>query len=272
MIDITQCKRFFAFGCSWTNFVWPTYADIISWDTGLPFENWGKMGCGNQAIQSRLVECDMINKLTPDDLVLLQWSSWTREDRYLNGLWHCGGNLLNNAFYTDDFIERYWSWENDVIRNSTIIHTTQKAYADILTYEMSMTVFPGMTNNTDILPWLSKIKTKLYPNQDRVERFYKQHVNMPPCFAFNKNSQFNMQCKDQHPDVLCHLQVVRDQIYPKLGLRLKQSTIDKCQDVFDALEKIYLYDDTYAVMEQKTKITLARLKINIGPMLTHRGF
>jgi hypothetical protein len=261
----------FSFGCSWTNFIWPTYADIIAWDLELPFENWGKMGCGNQAIQSRLAECDMINNITKDDLVLLQWSSWTREDRYLNGQWHCGGNLLNNSFYTDDFIERYWSWENDVIRNSTIIHTTQKAYKDIITYEMSMTAFPGMTNNTDILPWLSKVKNKLYPNHNKVENFYKSHVHMPPCFSFTNNSQYNGKCKDQHPDILCHLRVVQNQIYPNLGLQLKQTTIDQCHAVFNALAKIYLYDDTYDVMVQKTKITLSQLKINIGPMLHIRG-
>jgi hypothetical protein len=39
-------------------------------------------GLGNVGIHARLLECDLKNSFTKDDIILTVWSSWTREDRY----------------------------------------------------------------------------------------------------------------------------------------------------------------------------------------------
>ncbi len=74
-------NRIFTFGCSYTSFMWPTWADIIADDLCLPLQNWGIAGIGNVAIVSRMLECDLKNKFTDSDLILVNWSSWHREDR-----------------------------------------------------------------------------------------------------------------------------------------------------------------------------------------------
>ena len=48
-------KRLFAFGCSFTGYGWPTWADIIGQSFDY-YENWGKSGIGNYLISSRVVE------------------------------------------------------------------------------------------------------------------------------------------------------------------------------------------------------------------------
>lgn len=85
-LNPNQYKRFFAFGCSFTNYCWPTWADIIAQD--IPFyENWGARGSGNEFIFNSVIEADTRHKFNQDDLVMIMWSSTSREDRYSNNKW-----------------------------------------------------------------------------------------------------------------------------------------------------------------------------------------
>jgi hypothetical protein len=74
-------RRLFVFGCSFTNYEWPTWADLL----GLEFEqyeNWALPGIGNRAIAERLAECHARNNITEHDTVIVQWSSHIRHDWY----------------------------------------------------------------------------------------------------------------------------------------------------------------------------------------------
>ena len=72
-------RRLFAFGCSFTNYAWPSYADFLSYEFD-KYENWGFPGFGNRAIAERVAECHAKNNFTKDDTVLVQWTSHTRND------------------------------------------------------------------------------------------------------------------------------------------------------------------------------------------------
>ena len=76
-------KRLYTFGCSFTNYKWPTWADILSKEFEY-FENWGRPGAGNSYITNAVVEASIKNKFTKDDTIMIMWSSMTREDRYLD--------------------------------------------------------------------------------------------------------------------------------------------------------------------------------------------
>ena len=74
-------SRLFVFGCSFTNYEWPTWADLL----GLEFDeyqNWGIPGIGNRAIAERLAECHARNTIEKNDVVIIQWSSHIRHDWY----------------------------------------------------------------------------------------------------------------------------------------------------------------------------------------------
>jgi len=71
--------RLFTFGCSFTNYYWQTWADIIG-NQFVRYENWGKAGAGNYYITSRLYECNSVNKIECDDVVLIMFSSVDRFD------------------------------------------------------------------------------------------------------------------------------------------------------------------------------------------------
>lgn len=74
-------KRLFAFGCSFTMYAWPTYADFLGYEFDL-YENWGFPGLGNRAIAQRIAECHAKNHINKNDTVIVQWTTHTRHD------WH----------------------------------------------------------------------------------------------------------------------------------------------------------------------------------------
>jgi hypothetical protein len=244
-------------------FFWPTWADIIATDLDIDYHNYGKPGLGNVAIQARIVEADFKHNLKPDDLMIILWSSWSREDRYIGESWQSGGSVFNNHFYDQNFLDKYWSWENDVVKNSTAIHMTSKAYKDIIKYQGSMTIFPSFYCNTDITPFLSKLIDKFVPLDDPTTKFYKKHLDMPECFNMqqHKNSMFNGNCSDAHPDVLSHLSYVENTIYPKLGYKLKPETKALFTAIHNELASAFTPEDTLQELEDKTIPILAKYNI-----------
>jgi hypothetical protein len=257
--------RLFTFGCSFTNFFWPTWADIIATDLDIDYYNYGVSGMGNTGIQSRIVEADFKHDLTTDDLAIVVWSTWSREDRYLDG-WKAGGTVFNNNFYDEDFLNKYWSWENDIIKNTTAIHMTRRAYKDIIKYHGSVVGFPTVSNNLDIFPYLSKLVNKMFTDvfgmkEPEITVLCKRNLFMPECLETNGNSQFNKRCSDSHPDVLHHMNFVTKYIYPKLGYTLKPSTIQLFTDIHNDLMNAYEPTDTLEILQQKTPPILAKYNI-----------
>ena len=123
-------QRLFTFGCSFTGYDWPTWADILG--KGFKFfENWGRLGGGNQFIFNSLVECHLRNTLTKNDVVCIMWTNVTRIDRYLNNDWALAGNI-----YTQNQPDLKWMREfSDVrgyyIRDLAILYATDQLLKNI---------------------------------------------------------------------------------------------------------------------------------------------
>lgn len=89
--------RLFTFGCSFTRYHYPTWADILGREWQY-FENWGEPGSGNHAIFNSIVECDARNKLSCTDTVIVMWTGLARLDIYQKFKW----KHLVNLFLDDD--------------------------------------------------------------------------------------------------------------------------------------------------------------------------
>jgi hypothetical protein len=251
-------NRFFAFGCSYTHWCWPTWADIISWDLDIPYENWGRPGIGNVGIFHRMVECDLKNNFKENDLVITLWTSWTREDRYLKNNWESHGNVFNNPLYDKRFLSKYWSISNDIIKNSTAIIAGSKI-ANINFQGHIM--FPGNfeTNN---MPYKDSELT--------LKEFYSQHFPSENIFDEGNAvyTTFNEVVKEGHPSILRHLKYVKEKIYPKLNFTLKPSTEKLCNQM--EVEIIKELKGKNLSMEENIKIIKDMLKtkfnLNYGKM------
>jgi hypothetical protein len=133
--------RLFTFGCSLTQYFYPTWADIIINDFKEKYNavgyNWGRSGAGNQYIFTKLWEADAIYNFCPEDIVIVQWTSMFREDRYHedNGWYLPGGfserNLNKGKFTLNSFeYEDEMQWADFLhcaMRDCSLVSSAKKA-------------------------------------------------------------------------------------------------------------------------------------------------
>ena len=115
--DFNMYKRFFAFGCSFTEYRWSTWADIIAYSyPNAEYYNFGKAGGSNQIIFSRLMEADEQYGFNKDDLIIVQWTGVNRESRWKDGYWGGGGGNIYqfNTQYPKEFVEN-WTHPTDYL-------------------------------------------------------------------------------------------------------------------------------------------------------------
>jgi hypothetical protein len=131
-------RRLFTFGCSFTNYKWQTWADIIGTQFE-EFQNWGKSGAGNFFISSRLYECHSIHKITKDDVVLIMFSSIDRFDFInQNSYFETSGSIYGNSHsLSKDFVLNKWS-EEFGLYNSWFSITSAKQLLDSIGCEYQL--------------------------------------------------------------------------------------------------------------------------------------
>jgi hypothetical protein len=124
-LDPKKYKRFFAFGCSFTNYKWPTWADIIGKDIEL-YVNWGQLGAGNYFIFNSIIEADARYNFTKDDLIIIFWSIKEREDRYVGNKWeHTSPYNVESKYGREWASNYYFDNRNYLIRDLSLIKATQ---------------------------------------------------------------------------------------------------------------------------------------------------
>jgi hypothetical protein len=206
-------NRVFTFGCSWTRYLWPMWADMFRYTDQAPLVyNWGKPGMGNVGIFYRMIECDLKNKFTDSDLIIVQWSSWTREDRYMDK-WETYGNVFNSPFYDKAFTKKYWSWNNDVIKNSSCIIAANKMFN--IDYQFNMTPFAKNEYEDPFGPELGKLNKSWHAT-------YTNALPTIDTFPNHLNTYFNGITQDSHPDIKLGLLFFNEYIKDKFEFTLEK--------------------------------------------------
>ena len=223
-------KRCFTFGCSFTNFFWPTYPDIIERDLGIPTQNWGLCGQGNVGIYHRMLEADLKYNFTDEDLIIVVWSTWHREDRFIKGSWTLNGNIfVDTQMYDKRFRKKYWDSENDIIKNSTAIINASRLYP--ISYQAKLKGSIETSGNF------------IY-NNSRVLNVYAKHLPNIEDFPWDYqgdgavNFDGALEHIDNHPDIKGHLHFVKDYIYPSLDLKIKDETVDYYSEMHDKIVEL----------------------------------
>lgn len=144
MIDsLSKFKRLFVFGCSYTSYRWPTWADILS--TAIPnstFYNFGNIGVGNLYISLKVSEISRRFKFDKDDLVIVMWTSTTREDRYVEGKWLSPGNVYNQSLYKQDFVRDFCDPDFFFIRDTGLMNLTNTYLRSFPCTYLSLNAWP----------------------------------------------------------------------------------------------------------------------------------
>lgn len=120
-IDFAKYKRAFLFGCSFTHYIWPTWADLIAKE--IPDTHiYAKSGAGNFYIYQAVIEAIVTHKITQDDLVLVMFSNVTREDRYTRREgWITPGNLFFQDTYDSKFMDKFFCEKGYLMRDLALV-------------------------------------------------------------------------------------------------------------------------------------------------------
>jgi hypothetical protein len=121
-------KRLFTFGCSFTKWTWPTWADILAKNQSYDlYENWGQSGAGNLFIFNSIIECNLRHKFTKNDTVRVMWSTTHRMDHYRDQKWKlCGGIQSVQALKIGPFDLRGY-----YIRDLAFIHAIDQLMSSV---------------------------------------------------------------------------------------------------------------------------------------------
>ena len=223
-------SRLFTFGCSFTRFFWPTWADIIAYELKIPHQNWGVPGIGNVGMHTRLIECDLRNNFDKDDIILMVWSIWGREDRFdiknsplFNHSWSAGGGTMHS--YDKNFNDTYCSVSNDLIKNSTAIISANK-------------MFDVGFNGHIMTPMINLHDDKVLAftdNEKELALFYEDVIPNDGEFTRTKHTCSYELVNESHPDIMSHMSYVNEYICPKLDISLSNKTIDVFTRMHDEL-------------------------------------
>lgn len=212
-------KKLITFGCSFTDYSWPTWADIMALDQDCEYENWAVGGGGNQQIARRALYRHS-RGMAPTDTVMIQWTSITREDRWLNHRWVAEGSVANSPTYSKDFFEHYWSWDNDVINTAQARVTTEMLMAPWLQYQCAMTWNDG---------------DHLLSDRPNISDYWRSRLT-PVDELPSGVAAFGT--KDGHPTPAWWLHWVETKIYPRLNLTVNESTRQQVQDIQQYLQAL----------------------------------
>jgi hypothetical protein len=116
-------SRLFAFGCSFTNYRWSTWADCLAPEFD-SFENWGQSGAGNHYIFNSIMEADQRHNFSTGDTVVVCWTNVMREDRYTDR-WQTLGNVTTCPIYNPDYVRDAVTERGCLIRDLAMIKATQ---------------------------------------------------------------------------------------------------------------------------------------------------
>lgn len=170
-------KRLFTYGCSFTGYVWPTWADILGRDYEV-FENYGRTGAGNQYIFNALVETHLRRQLTDKDTVAIMWTNVSREDRYVDREWITPGNIYSQDRYPAEFVKDFADTRGFYIRDLAIMYATESILKSIgcKYYFFSMVDISNSLQYDhqddsddidDILPYYGDLLTTIKPSVHR---------------------------------------------------------------------------------------------------------
>ena len=222
-IDFLKYKRFFAIGCSFTDYCWPTCANIISKEIPNHYI-YAQSGAGNFYIYQALIEAMIRHTIDKDDLVMIMFSNVTREDRFIKGRgWVTPGNIYYQSEYDDQFLTKHACQFGYLMRDLNLVHGCKLILDTIgCDYEL-MSIVPFHSERSD---------DKLMDNVEQVLDFYSATLNFvrPSVLetVFNNfwdsrlpRPQYhvawqNEKYKDNHPTPSEHLEYLQT-IFPDIA-------------------------------------------------------
>lgn len=233
-------QRFFALGCSFTRYHWPTWADILGKEFGSSrFYNLAQPAAGNEYIFHSLTGMQVDHKLTNNDLVIVQWSNFAREDRYLDGAWRLSGNIFTQKMYPADWVDAWFDLRGALIKSLDYLVAASHLLTSVGCKWQYHTMMPLYETAADD-PVFADFKI-----QDLIDR-YRPYLNQIPNSIVQYLYDSLPRCRnpmpilticngkqgwDHHPSPAQHLKYLQDRVLPRLDrtINISESTLQWTQ-------------------------------------------
>jgi len=122
-MELKKPRRLFTFGCSFTDYKWVTWANILGYELGCEFYNFARSGAGNNYITNTLAQADSYFNFCSDDLIVVCWTNISREDRWItNQGWLTPGNIYTQNEYDSAFVKKWANETHFGLRDFSNIH------------------------------------------------------------------------------------------------------------------------------------------------------
>lgn len=233
MLINNPVKRVFAFGCSFTDYYWSTWAEIVALDLNAELYNYGRSGAGNTFIANTVAQADAVYKFNKDDLVIVSWTNVCREDRWRKNDWVTPGNIFTQGEYDREYVKNWADPVGYMVRDLGQIHLT-KQLLENSTCQYHMLQMVELTEQID---QQGKRENITNPHQQKLTEMYKDTISFikPSFFSVLWRDDiytnkilvdikfYNGFFSDGHPTPLEHLEYLKT-VFPKH--KIKTSTVD----------------------------------------------
>ena len=240
MIDYSKYKRVFAFGCSFTSYSFPTWADLIAKEMShAEYYNFGTSGSGNLLISNRVAQANCQFNFCETDLVLVMFTTAYREDRYIDGVWITKGNVFNQDFYDKNFIKNYCDPDGYMIRDLGLIELTRGYLSNLDCTTVYMSIGDLSSESRDLRPTHDP-KTQHF--NDRLNNLYKNTCDniLPSVESIVGNPKvYHWINKDGGPHDEGHPGTLNYSEYLQaVGIPLSESTLAYARECQEKIENI----------------------------------
>lgn len=225
--------KIFAYGCSFTSYNWPSYADIL----GIQYEvyNKGASGSGNERIFYYLMQDIKENNISKNDIVILQWSG-TERFNYLktNNCWIGDGNVtLHHNNWIFKKIKGWYNQSYEYEKNINLILAAQAILKQLECTCIEMSLYP--------LPEIDKtfLENDLQGTYQGTYTFTE----------FSWKTFSDAVYVDSHPTVLQHYDIAK-RISTQANLHL-DIDMNQLQQLHNIIDKENIFGNTYSFKDDR---------------------
>jgi hypothetical protein len=245
-IPKSQIDRLFVFGCSFTSYIWPTWADILNYDIkAKEFYNFGRCGAGNLMLSCRIIESNKKFNFNQRDLIVVLWSTYFREDRWVENLggWVVPGNIFTQKTYDESFVKKFADESGYLLRDLALIEMSYSFLSNGNFNAISLLSVP-FEYETD--KDLSKKISRIY--KDLEDKMPKSLFELEMQGSWDNGHSYQHpdfgEFGDYHPDPLRYYNYLE-----KIGVELSDDTKDYAKKVVDMLKSTKTQQDVIDLFE-----------------------
>lgn len=246
MIDFKKYNRLFVFGCSFTHYSWPTWADLLAKEMEhAEYHNYGKSGSGNLLISNRVTQANCKFKFCETDLVIVMWSGAFREDRYIDDNWRTAGNIYTQTHaYDKNFVKNYTDPEGFVIRDMSLIELTRSYLNNLPCTAIHTSMIELTGENAALMPDRSQEPISF---EQKINDIYKTTLDgMLPSVTeiisstktWHWTDSYGKPYYESHPTTMDYCNYLQ-----AVGIPLSQSTIDYAIEALAKIDTVVCVDD-----------------------------